>query len=174
MLKEHFNNFQQSAIGKKLTFQFVDAGTNLNAAFIASKLDSTKRNVCISGTLDETFGLKLAQELATINKTYPVRLIGMPTWERINFNRVNDLEVIYTTPFYYTRTNPLEKNLSETYENNVGSKASDFFCAVMKPRFALPFCYSTQRKTSLLTSPAKAIRSSHNSILNRFSRIHPR
>jgi ABC-type branched-subunit amino acid transport system substrate-binding protein len=127
MLREHLMNFQKVADGKKLAIQFVEAGSSLNASFLASKLDSTKRNVCIAGSLDESFGLKLAQELSNVNKAYPVRVIGMPTWERINFNRVNDLEIIYTTPFYYTRSNPLEKSLAETYENNVGTKASDFF-----------------------------------------------
>jgi ABC-type branched-subunit amino acid transport system substrate-binding protein len=127
MLKEHFTQYMKTADGRPLNIQFVEAGNSLNAAFLASRLDSTRRNVCIAGSLDEAFGNKLAQELSTLNKTYPVRIIGMPTWERMNFSRLKDVEIVYTTPFYYSRSNPLEKTVADQYENTSGSKASDFF-----------------------------------------------
>lgn len=127
MLKEHFSNYLKSADGRQIRIQFVEAGAQLNAAFLATQLDSTRRNVCIAGSLDEAFGMKLAQELSTINKTYPLRIIGMPTWERMNLSKVSGVEIVYTTPFYYNRTNLLEKALAESYEATTGSKASDYF-----------------------------------------------
>jgi ABC-type branched-subunit amino acid transport system substrate-binding protein len=159
MLRDHFTNFTKVADGKQLKIQFIDASSKLNASFLASQLDSTKRNICIAGTLDDAFGTKLAQELATINKNYSLRLIGMPTWERMNFSRVNDLEIVYTTPFYYNRSTSLENKLVDDYANATGSKASDFFLRGYEStlRFALLLLDTKKDIASNLTRKGNSV-----------------
>ena len=126
-LKEYFDEFAKTTASTKLNIRFVNAGSNFSAATIAAHLDSTKRTVCIAGSLDDNFGTRLIQTLHGLNKTYPVRLIGMPTWENMNFNRYNDLEIIYTNPFYYNKNTPLEAQLNKTYASSMSAKASDMF-----------------------------------------------
>lgn len=126
-LRNYFDDFAKSTAAAKLNIKFIDINNNFTAHNLSTHLDSTRRTVCIAGSLDENWGNKLIQNLSGLNKTYPVRLIGMPTWESINFNRVPDLEVIYTSPFYYNRNTTLETQLSKTYAHNMTAKASDMF-----------------------------------------------
>ena len=126
-IKEHFADFAKSAPGTPLTIKYVNIGSNFTPQILAAHLDSTKRNVCIAGTLDETFAERLATHLAAINSTYPTRVIGMPTWDRLNFNKFQNLEIIYSTPFYYNRISPLENKLAEEFSTTVSNKPTDMF-----------------------------------------------
>ncbi len=126
-LKEHFISFAKNTATAPLNIRFVDAGNNFTQKTLAAQLDSTKRNICIAGSLDEVFGNKLALELSAVNKTYSIRLIGMPTWERLNFSKLHNIEIVYSSPFYSTRTSTLEKNISDEYADNSGARAGDLF-----------------------------------------------
>ena len=126
-IKSYFEEFSKSTTSTKLQVRFVDAGNNFTAQTLLGHLDSTKRTVCIAGSLDENFGNRLIQTLDGLNNTYTIRLIGMPTWENLNFNRANDLEIIFTTPFYYSRNIPLESQLAKTYGATMSNKPSDYF-----------------------------------------------
>jgi hypothetical protein len=126
-IQSYFEEFAKTTSSTKLPVKFVDIGTNFSAQTLVPQLDSTRRTVCVAGSLDENFGTRLIQTLDALNKTYPVRLIGMPTWENLNFGKSHDLEVIYTTPFYYTRNIPLETQLAKTYNATMSAKPSDYF-----------------------------------------------
>src|SRR5919206_380157 len=47
--------------------QFINVGADFTAANVTAKMDSTRKNVCIVGSLDERFGKDLAGELASVN-----------------------------------------------------------------------------------------------------------
>ena len=51
----------------------------------------------------------------------------MPTWDRLNFNKLSGLEIIYTSPFYYNQSTPLENRLVEEFSSTVSTKPSDMF-----------------------------------------------
>jgi hypothetical protein len=127
LLKNHFLDFSKSTLSTKLDIKFVDIGSNFTPQMISANLDSTKRTVCIAGSLDESFGAKLTQTLSALNKKYPVRVIGMPTWENMNFTKVNDLEIIYTSPFFYNRSSALENSLASEFNNKLSTRPSDLF-----------------------------------------------
>ena len=127
LIKHDFNEFTKTTVSAPLNIFFVDAGADFSSQTLVAHLDSTKRTVVIAGSLDETFGMKLTQTLSALNKKYPVRVIGMPTWDNIHFNRMNDLEIIYTTPFYYNRGSTLENELATEYFSTMSVKPSDFF-----------------------------------------------
>lgn len=127
LLKNYFTDFSKSTVSTPLNLQFVDIGMDYVPQTLVRHLDSTKRTVVIAGSLDEAFATKLTQTLASLNNKYPVRVIGMPTWENYNFNKANDLEIIYTSPFYYERTSSLENNLASEYSKAMSSKPSDLF-----------------------------------------------
>ena len=125
-VRHEFDEFSKATVSTKLNIKFIDAGSDFTVQTIKAQLDSTKRTVVIAGSLDEAFGMRLAQTLTAIN--YPVRLIGMPTWDNMNFSKLNgELEIIYTTPFYYNRATPLETQLSTDFNNKMNARASDLF-----------------------------------------------
>lgn len=126
-LKEHFIEFTKSTTSTPLNIKYVDIGNTFTAKSIAAHLDSTRRTVCIAGSLDETFAQNLTQALAGLAGTYPVRVIGMPTWDNFNYSKLDNLEIIYSTPFYYSRSTPLESRLSEEFSTTYSTKPTDMF-----------------------------------------------
>ena len=126
-IKNYLAEFSKETVSVPLNVKFVDLGTDFSARTIAAHLDSTKRTVCIAGSLDESFGMKLTQALAGLNNTYPIRVIGMPNWDNFNFSKVSDLEIIYSTPFFYNHISPLENILTNEFSSKMISKPSDMF-----------------------------------------------
>jgi hypothetical protein len=126
-LKNYFTDFSKSTTSSPLNIKFVDLPTDYVPQTLATQLDSTRRTVVVAGSLDENFAIKLTQTLAALNKNYPVRVIGMPTWENYNFSKANDLEIIYTSPFYYSRSTGLETNLTNAYSKSMNTKPSELF-----------------------------------------------
>lgn len=127
MLKNHFIEFGKSTLSTPLNIKMVDVGNEFTAQTLIPHLDSTKRTVVIAGSLDEAFGRKLTQTLSVLNKKYPVRVIGMPTWDNYNFKKAPDLEIIYTSPFYYNRSSELENILANQYSKTLSNRPSDLF-----------------------------------------------
>lgn len=127
LIKNYFVDYAKSLSSTPLNIKFIDLGNDYVPQTLAANLDSTKRTVVIGGSLDEAFAMKLTQTLAGLNNQYPVRVIGMPTWENYNFSRARDLEIIYTSPFYYDRNANLANELSADYNKTMSSKPSDLF-----------------------------------------------
>ena len=127
LLKNYFNEVAKSTASTPLNIQFVNIGADYVPHTLARHLDSTKRTVVLAGSLDEAFATKLTQTLAGLNNQYPVRVIGMPTWENYNFTKANDLEIIYTSPFNYDRNAPLENTLATQYTKTMSLRPSDLF-----------------------------------------------
>jgi hypothetical protein len=126
-LKEHFIDFTKATVAMPLNIKYVDIGDNFTPQALAIHLDSTKKNIVIAGSLDEVFGQKLATGLENLSTNHSIRVIGMPTWDRLNFTKLNNLEVIYSTPFYYNRMSPLETKLAEDFSTDFSTKPTDMF-----------------------------------------------
>ncbi|HEU4471745.1 MAG TPA: ABC transporter substrate-binding protein [Flavisolibacter sp.] len=128
-LKNHFNDFTKSTLSTPLSIKFVELGGEPSAQAVAAQLDSNRKTVCIAGSLDEGFGIKLAQILAGLGKKYPVMALGMPTWDNFNLNRpeLSNLEIVYSTPFFYNRMTPLETQLATDFSNKMSVRPSDMF-----------------------------------------------
>lgn len=124
-LKEYFTEMMTGS-GPRLPIKFVDLPQAFSSQQVLAQLDSTKRNICIAGTLDESFGARLISEINSVNETYPARLIGMPTWERMNLGK-NSVEILYTTPFYHNRSTPLEVRLSDAFNTEMSNRPSDVY-----------------------------------------------
>jgi hypothetical protein len=127
LLKSYFNDITKSTVSTPLNIKFVDLAVDYVPQTLAAHLDSTRRTVVVAGSLDESFAMKLTQTLSALNNKYPVRVIGMPTWENFNFNRANDLEIIYTSPFNYDHSSALQNSLTSDYTKTMAAKPSDLF-----------------------------------------------
>jgi hypothetical protein len=127
LIKNYFNDIAKSTVSTPLNIKFVDIPSDYVPQTLAAHLDSTRRTVVLAGSLDEAFATKLTQTLAALNNNYPVRVIGMPTWENYNFSKATDLEIIYTSPFNYDRNGALENALTTEYSKTMSLRPSDLF-----------------------------------------------
>lgn len=129
-IREYLQEAAKSATGSAVKLEFKNIGNNFDSYSIQQGLDSTRKTVAIAGSLDERFGVQLAQNLVALRNTYPVTIIGMPTWDGLSeFNKAEykEVEVVYSTPFYYARTNSLGNKLAAEFEDQTSGRPSDMF-----------------------------------------------
>jgi hypothetical protein len=126
-LKAQFTEFSKVTTTKPVNIKFVELAKNFKAADLKKYLDSTKRNVCIAGSLDESFGLSLLKEFQALHHTYPLRVIGMPNWDRLNYSRIANIEIVYSSPFNYNRNTTLESKLYDEYNSGFSAKPGEMF-----------------------------------------------
>ena len=129
-LRDYFNDIAKTSTQTPLKINVVDIGAGFDADALAQKLDSTKRNICIAGSLDENFGTNLTESLASLGSTYSTTLIGMPTWDAmLNFSKseFKNIEILYSTPFNYSRSGGLSGKITNYFEDNINSRPTDMF-----------------------------------------------
>ena len=129
LLRDYFNEAGKSSSAAPLKIELADIGNNFDAGVLASRLDSTRKTICIAGSLDENFGNNLLLHLSSIAGSYPLAIIGMPTWDAFNFTKpeYKNIEIIYTTPFNYNRSGGLSGRLNTLFEENINSRPTDMF-----------------------------------------------
>ena len=128
-IRDYFNDAAKTSTSNPLKIEMVDIGNSFDVGVLANRLDSTKRNICIAGSLDENFGTNLLLQLSSVSNTYPLTIIGMPTWDGMNFIKpeFKNTEVIYTTPFNYNRSGGLSGHLNTLFEETINSRPTDMF-----------------------------------------------
>lgn len=127
MIKNYLNETKVNGM-VPLKIKYVDLPDSFNVHHLKAHLDSTKQIVCVAGSLNEQFGKRLAAQLAHLNKNYPVKLMGMPTWDAIrDFNKseYKELEIIYCTPFYNARTDRVSNSIVNYFNTNMYARPSD-------------------------------------------------
>jgi hypothetical protein len=96
-----------------------------------------------------------------MTKKYSSVLVGMPTWDNVNFNKneYKGLDIVYSTPFFYNRLTPLESRLAADFEKNIGSRPTDMFFRGYETmmRFALLLLDTKKDVASELTRKGNAI-----------------
>jgi hypothetical protein len=125
-LKGYFADLDHSTAGVPLKIKYVTLDDNFDNAALTAALDSTEQTVCIGGSLDESFGTRLAGVLAYL-KSYPTVLIGMPTWDNLDYTKpeLAGKEIVYTTPFYNNPADTLVKQINQYYKTRFYSRPSD-------------------------------------------------
>lgn len=127
-LRSYFADIEKNTASVPLKMKWVSVDNNLDAAKLFPGLDSNAKTVILVGSLDENFGKALCAKLAPINKTYPMKVIGMPTWDAINDLNApayTDLEIYYTSPFYINPSDSLVISIQQFYKNRFYSRPSD-------------------------------------------------
>ncbi len=112
-----------------LPIETINLDNNVTAAFLKTKLDSNRKSVIIGASLDETFAGNIAKACFELHKTYPISLIGMPTWDNFtalyNKKDLAGFPVYYTTPFYTDKNDAFSKSLAAAYYKKYRGKPSD-------------------------------------------------
>jgi hypothetical protein len=127
-IKNYFDDFGKSTVSVPLKIKYVDLVDSFSVSQLKAQLDSNSQTLCIAGSLDENFGKRLTQQLASIKKQYPVTVMGMPTWDAIkDFSRpeYKGIEIIYGTPFYNAKTDKVSMAISNFFNNKMYARPSD-------------------------------------------------
>jgi hypothetical protein len=128
-----FGEMNKTTRGIPLKYKSIELSDTFTIKQLQVVLDSNKQNIVICGTINETFGIRLVKTLQS-NKKYSAIAIGMPTWDGIKeFNKLSmdeklkGVEIIYSTPYNFSKTDNLGKLLVEQYKDKFYARASDWF-----------------------------------------------
>ncbi|MGI8599259.1 MAG: ABC transporter substrate-binding protein [Chitinophagaceae bacterium] len=118
-----------SNANNSLKLEFRDIGNDFTSYALSQGMDTLRRTVAIAGSLDENFGNKLVQQLSSLGKSYPITVIGMPTWDNLNLSKpeIKNIEVVYSTPFNFSSPSALNIKLTNEFVNNVNGRPTDMF-----------------------------------------------
>lgn len=129
MIKNYFDENSKTTVSVPLKLKYIDLIDSFTVAQLKKPLDSTKKTLLISGTLDENFGRRLALQLASISKQYKVSLLGMPTFDNISkdFSKpeYKGLEIIYSSPFHNPRTDKVSMSITNYFLGKMYARPSD-------------------------------------------------
>ncbi len=126
-LQQYFMDIQKTTASVPLKVKFITLEENFSAATLVPYLDSNTQTICVAGSLDENFARNLCQDLASLNKTYTTSVVGMPTWDNIDFtgSLYSGEEIIYSTPFYTNPGDNLVKEIQQVFKTKFYSRPSD-------------------------------------------------
>lgn len=127
-IKNYFVDFGKSTVSVPLKIKYVDVTDSFSVNQLKAQLDSNDNSLCISGSLDENFGKRLVQQLASMRKQYPVTVMGMPTWDAIkDFSKTEykGIEIIYSTPFYHSKVDRISTDISNYFTTKMYARPSD-------------------------------------------------
>lgn len=126
-LQHYFMDIEKTTASVPLRIRYITLEDNFNVASLIPYLDSNTQTICIAGSLDENFARNFCQSLASLNKTYTSCIIGMPTWDNIDFTgtQYNGEEIIYSTPFYTNPADNLVRSIQLYFKTKFYSRPSD-------------------------------------------------
>ncbi|MEP7376329.1 MAG: ABC transporter substrate-binding protein [Chitinophagaceae bacterium] len=127
-IKMLFDEYSKSTVAIPLKLRYIELSDNFTGEQLKTYLDSTHNSLCIAGSLDMNFGRQLAMQLASISKSYPITLMGMPTWDGIKeFSKPDfkGIEIIYSTPFYHAKTDKVSLGIFNHFNTKMYARPSD-------------------------------------------------
>lgn len=126
-LKAMFTAAEQSTASVPLKIKYITLEDSVETDNLARFLDSTKNNVCLIGSLDLNFSTELCKKFSALSPNYQSTLIGMPTWEQVDFSKFayKGIEVVYSSQLYINPDNKLVQYIQRHYKTKFFSRASD-------------------------------------------------
>jgi len=128
-IKTYLDDNSKSTMAIPLKIKYVDLIDSFSVNQLTAQMDSNKHTLCVAGSLDENFGRRLSLQLASIAKSYPLTLIGMPTFDNVvkDFTKpeFKGLEVVYSTPFYNERVDKISQQIVNTFNAKMYARPSD-------------------------------------------------
>ena len=129
LIKSSFESSGKTTGSVPLKIKYVDLPDSFTVKQLMANLDSNEHTVCISGTLDENFARRLGPQLASISKSYPLTLMGMPTFDNLikDFTspQYKGLEIVYSTPFYNSRMDKVSQGITNYFSTKMFARPSD-------------------------------------------------
>lgn len=123
MIQSAFAEISRTTKGVPLKIKTIELTDSFTTSQVISYLDSSRQNIVITGSLNENFGINLVKSLSESRK-YRSIAIGMPTWDALRGVDRN-VEIVYTTPYNFQRTDKLGLDLTAAYRNKFSGRPSD-------------------------------------------------
>lgn len=124
-----FRELNQSPGGGVMKYKQVVLPEAFGPKELAAKLDSTRDNVLVSGSLDENFARKMLTAAAALPKAYRITLVGMPTWEslrELTRSEYRQIPIVYTSTFFSQASGQTwATTFEEAFRKKTFSKPSD-------------------------------------------------
>ncbi len=100
-IKNHLMEIHADTRGTPLDWKEIMMADEEDPAKLIPLLDSTRQNTIIVSSLNETFAKTLVKKLSAVQKTYPINVFGMPTWDgyKLTGSEYKGVNIYYTTPF---------------------------------------------------------------------------
>ncbi|HMG67773.1 MAG TPA: ABC transporter substrate-binding protein [Chitinophagaceae bacterium] len=129
VIKSYLDNAGKTTASVPLKINYVDLNDSFTVNQLTSRMDSNQHSLYIDGSLDENFGRRLCQQLASVSKSYPLTLMGMPTFDNLTKDftgpQYKGLEIIYSTPFYNFSTDKVSQYISDNFNTKMYARPSD-------------------------------------------------
>ena len=129
IIRSFFDSAAKSTLSVPLKIKYIDLVDSFTVDQLAAKLDSNVHTVCVAGSLDENFGRRLSLQLASIDKSYPLTLVGMPTFDNLTKDfttpQYKGLEIVYSTPFYNSRMDKVSQAITDYFNTKMYARPSD-------------------------------------------------
>jgi ABC-type branched-subunit amino acid transport system substrate-binding protein len=129
IVRSFFDSARKNTLSVPLKVKYVDLVDSFTVGQLTAKLDSNVHSVCVAGSLDENFGRRLSLQLATIDKSYPLTLVGMPTFDNLTKDfttpQYKGLEIVYSTPFYNSRMDKVSQAITDYFNTKMYARPSD-------------------------------------------------
>ncbi len=127
-IKMYLEESGKNTMAVPLKFKYVDLPDSFTVNQLKAHLDTLTQTVCLAGSLDENFGKKLVQQLALLTKqNYLSTVVGMPTWDGINFNKpeFKGIDIVYSTPFYNAKIDKVSQSITNYFTKKMFARPSD-------------------------------------------------
>jgi len=125
-LRSVFETLNKVDRSTAMHIKFTDVKDSLSQAQIAANLATGKSSLFVIGSLDNSFSEKLLGQLSRLSKTYPqITVMGMPTWDNLNFSKYKGLDLVYSTPFYSSKLDVTSRNIISYYNSKMYARPSD-------------------------------------------------
>lgn len=127
-IKTYFEEAGKATRAMPVKMKYVELTDSFSVDQLNKYLDTTQRTLCIAGTLDENFGKRMAQYLATSAKNgYKATIMGMPTWDGLPFNRpeFRGVDIVYSTPFYNAKLDKVSTDINNYFKESMFARPSD-------------------------------------------------
>ncbi|MBI1341400.1 MAG: hypothetical protein GC171_00550 [Terrimonas sp.] len=127
MIQSYFDEYAKTTLSVPLRLKYIDLPADFKTNTLTNYLDSNRKTVCIAASLDTAFRTSLTRKLATLSESYHPLVIGMPTWDNIDFTdpALKGLEIVYSTPFYNSRTDKFSTAIVEKFNREKYANPSD-------------------------------------------------
>ncbi|RYY97771.1 MAG: hypothetical protein EOO11_09960 [Chitinophagaceae bacterium] len=128
-VRDYLQDYAKVTTGTPLKIQVQTVTDATEDEAVVAMLDSTKRNVCLVGSLDEDFASGIAGALRSAGPAYQIQIAGMPTWDAFNFRSTEyrGMDILYTTPFYYAKPTPLATQVGRQFSSRQNGRPTDLF-----------------------------------------------
>jgi hypothetical protein len=127
MVGDYFAEYDSLSKNKALHLEQTILVDTFYSKELTSLLDSNKQNIIFCGTVNESFALRVISTLSQ-QKKYKSTVVGMPTWDglkKLERQEYKGVEVIYTSPYNYSKTDKLLTSLDSKYKLKYNARPSD-------------------------------------------------